>query len=253
MSDTHKQQLDIVRSEWRAISRRRESREAAAILQSRLTGTANPPFDDLGEVVALLEPGGGLDQIGRARLVADLLEACPAHPLLARALLQTLLPGIVAVARRLRWGDRSTDDPATFLGDLITVTFEVIAEWSGQRRPYAAPDILNAVRCRMRRRLDLEASDAIPLEHPDGSTLELRAVETPDRLCSLAEEVLAVARNDSLGAAALLGREIYGWSYSELATMTGATPRQVAAAGRALARRISGGEDVLCSDASDDR
>ena len=173
------------------------------------------------------------------RHVADLLEACPDHPLLPRALLQTLLPGIVAVARRLRWGDRIGDEPAVFLGDMITLAFEVITEWAGQHRPYAAPDILNALRCRMRRRLANEATTTMPLEHPDGSPIDPVAPETPDSLCSVEQQVREAAADDPLGAAALLGRELYGMTYDELAVLMDASPRRLAAAGKALARRIS--------------
>lgn len=239
MEHTPTQQLDLIRAEWRSLRRSRASREAADVLRCHLEMSAPPDFRDLGDVVMLLEPDGPLDAIGRARLVCDMLAACPFHPLLARALLQTLLPGIVAVARRLRWGDHRGDEPAVFLGDLITLAFEVIAEWSGQRRPYAAPDILNALRCRMRRRLNLQSRQTLPLEHPDGTPLEIAAPEQLDRLCSLEEEVRDAGENDPLGAAAIVGHEIYGLTYQELASMMDSSPRRVAAAGRALARRIS--------------
>ena len=238
MEHTPTQQLDLIRAEWRSLRRSKASREAADVLRSRLN-TSSPHFDDLGDVVELLEPGGQLDAVGRAHLVADLLEACPDHPLLPRALLQTLLPGIVAVARRLRWGDRIGDEPAVFLGDLITLAFEVITEWAGQHRPYAAPDILNALRCRMRRRLANEATTTMPLEHPDGSPIDPVAPETPDSLCSVEQQVREAAADDPLGAAALLGRELYGMTYDELAVLMDASPRRLAAAGKALARRIS--------------
>jgi len=233
-------QLDQLRLEWRSLQRSRASREAAALLIDEHVELAAWPISDLGDVVDLLEPGGPLSQLERSRLAALLLESCPRDPLIQRALLQTLLPGIVGVARRLGWGRRSGEDPAVFLADLVTTAFEVIDEWGGQQRPYAAPDLLNAVRCRMRRRLASEAMGSVtPLERPDGSVVELPAEPDDDPLESIKARLESVAHEvDPVGAAALYGREVLGLSYRELAEMTGVSPRQLASKGREVARRI---------------
>ncbi len=170
-----------------------------------------------------------------------MLELAPCDPLLRRALLQTLLPGIVAVARRLDWGrgHAQVDDAASFLADLITTMYEVIVEWGGQRRNYAAPDLLNAVRCRMRRRLECDAlTAAIPLEVADLKG-QIPSAFDDDPTESLAGLLRAQrAELDPIGAAALYGREVLGLSYRELATMTGLSPRRLADASRTVARRI---------------
>ena len=71
-----------------------------------------------------------------------------------RAILQALLPGLVTVARRLSWGSGGDwVDGRSFFSDLLTTTWEVISDWSGQDRPYALLDILSATRCRMRRQI----------------------------------------------------------------------------------------------------
>ena len=55
---------------------------------------------------------------------------------------------------------------------------------------------------------------------------------------------------DPIGAAALYGREVLGLSYRELAGMTGCTPRRLAEASRAVARRIFVQQDVSFADGS---
>ena len=195
---------------------------------------------DLGEVVGLLEPTSRLGQTDRARLAARLLTSAPEHPLIARALLQTLLPGIVSVARRLRWGAGSGDDPSTFLADLITVMFELIVEWGGQDRPYAAPDLLNAARCRMRRRMDaLDDRTLVGLERPDGSMLEPIPFVDQDPSDDLEAQIAVLCEGDPIAAAGLVGRAVLGFTYREIAEMTGHSPRLLAERSRAAARRIS--------------
>ena len=190
-------------------------------------------------MVELLEPQSGLSQLERAQLAASLLSCADKDPLLARALLQTLLPGLVAVARRLDWGRGRAEDPATFLADLITAAYEVITEWGGQSRPYAAPDLLNAVRCRMRRRLVAERSpQLVSLEvlgdaEPAGTPME--PTEGIEALVALLAD-----GDQRLGIIALYGREVLGFTYKELAERTGYSARLLSAAGREVARRNSG-------------
>lgn len=234
-------QLDLLRREWAAIARSASSREAARHLRA-----AHPEVErlrpvDLGEVLALLEPSGGLTQVGRAELAACLLASAPDHPMIARALLQTLVPGIVSVARRLRWGEPSGDDPASFLADLITAAYELIVEWGGQRRPYAAPDLLNALRCRMRRRIGTQRRiPTDPLERADGTTVEIPISSDPSAIDQLEAEIAARAVDDPVGAAGLLGRAVLGLSYREISVQTGLPARQIATASRDMARRILG-------------
>jgi hypothetical protein len=210
-----------------------------ALLSEREPTLARHCLRDLAHLVDLLEPRGGLSQLERAEIVAMLLEHSVEHPLLRRALLQTMLPGIVAVARRLDWGRGRSEGPTIFLADLITATYELIVEWGGQRRAFAAPDLLNAVRCRMRRRLEAErapvlapldelvAADALPGVFDQDPTETLASLLRDHR-----------AELDPVGAAALYGREVLGLSYRELSSMTGVSARRLAESGRAVARHI---------------
>ena len=241
MTTPQNRQLDHLRLEWRSLARSPSSREAATILVSLQPRLGLLSITDLGDVVRLLEPGGGLDQIERARLVGDLLAAIPSHPLIQRALLQTLLPGVVSVARRLQWGRGTGDDPSSFLADLITTTYEILHEWGGEARPYAAPDLLNALRCRMRRRIDMTTDGArlVSMERVDGTQIEPPPTLDDDPFDSVVMQLVEGSSDeDRIGAAALYGREVLGYSYRELAVMTGISPRRLAAAGREVARRI---------------
>ena len=234
------QQLDDLRTEWRSLGRSRPARTALEHLRATHPPLAEMRAQDLCEVVELLEPHSGLSQLERAQLAACLLSCADKDPLIARALLQTLLPGLVAVARRLDWGRGRAEDPATFLADLITAAYEVIQEWGGQSRPYAAPDLLNAVRCRMRRRLIAERTtqmvplDAISDAEPLGVQVQVEPTEGIEALVSL-----LASGDQRLGIIALYGREVLGFTYKELAERTGYSARMLSAAGREVARRNS--------------
>ncbi|MEI8127181.1 MAG: hypothetical protein WCG86_05110 [Actinomycetota bacterium] len=104
----------------------------------------------LADVVFLLEARGGLNVEMRAAIVSALLSDAR-DPLLARTLLQTLLPGLVSVCRQLRFGEGIITERGEAVGVAIALLAELIYDWAGQSRQYAAPDILSALRGRFRR------------------------------------------------------------------------------------------------------
>ncbi len=144
--------LNRLRREWRQSGATLEARRAARAFAARHRDLGLEYVDDLVEVVALLETRGTRSVIERARLVQALLEDAR-DPLIHRALLQTLLPGIVSVCRQLRFGDGIIDDPSETLTVAITLCAELLHDWAGQSRPYAAPDVLSGLRGRLRRYL----------------------------------------------------------------------------------------------------
>ena len=234
-------QLDDLRSEWQIVSRTKEARSAVAIVidAHAEVDLAALLVRDLADLVVLLEPDSALNQLARAQVVATMLRLAPLHHLIGRALLQTLLPGVVSVARRLHWGASVGEEPAVFLADLITAAYELIVEWGGQQRPYAAPDLLNALRCRMRRRMDSMRRDAVLSLDDEGRPIEPVSSEDPDPWESLEGMLRELGESlDPVGAAALYGREVLGYSYRELAVMTGVSARTLSEAGKAMARRI---------------
>ncbi|HLK45695.1 MAG TPA: hypothetical protein VKT18_06880, partial [Acidimicrobiales bacterium] len=187
MPAAHRDLLVELRREWRSTGRTAAARRAVTALRTGSGPLVPAGVGDLADLVRALEPDGGLDQLHRARLVALLLARSDRDPLLRRCLLQTLLPGIVSVARQLRFGDGIADDPRAFLTDALAEAYELIESWAGQRRVYAAPDLLSALRCRMRRRLLAERSHRDELTDPP----ELAGVDEDDalvaRLCEDAQ------------------------------------------------------------------
>jgi hypothetical protein len=105
---------------------------------------------DLCDVVDALELRGGRNALERAEIVRALLEEA-GDPMIHRALLQTLIPGIVSVCRQLRFGDGIIRDPSETLGTAMALASELLTDWAGQSRQYCAPDILSALRGRLRR------------------------------------------------------------------------------------------------------
>ncbi|MGH9020296.1 MAG: hypothetical protein ACRDV0_04685 [Acidimicrobiales bacterium] len=154
--------LEQLRCEWRHAGRTPDARRACEALRSRHPDLALYGALDLADVVAALETRGGRTVIERAHIVTALLEE--SHDALTRrALLQTLVPGVVSVCRQLRFGRGIVRDPGETLAWALSLASELIVDWSGQSRAYAAPDILSALRGRLRRQLlkEKEAQRAI--------------------------------------------------------------------------------------------
>ena len=142
--------LNQLRAEWQRIGRRTSAREAARRLDERHPDLDLAHQGDLCDVVALLESKSGRNVLERARIVRALLEES-SDPDIHRALLQTLLPGVVSVCRQLRFGDGIIDEPSETLAMAISLLSELLIDWAGQSRQYAAPDLLSALRGRLRR------------------------------------------------------------------------------------------------------
>ncbi len=142
--------LGQLRREWERAGRTSEAREALAILHQRHQSLGLDALSDLCDVVNVLEAGGGRGVLERAEIVRALLEEA-ANTMLHRTLLQTMIPGIVSVCRQLRFGDGIIRDPSETLAMALGLASELLVDWAGQSRQYAAPDILSALRGRLRR------------------------------------------------------------------------------------------------------
>jgi len=142
--------LGQLRHEWTRTGRTSGARQALGVLCSRHPELGLDPDGDLCDVVRQLEAGSGRCVLERATIVRALLEEA-ADPFLHRTLLQTMLPGMVGVCRQLRFGDGIIKDPSETLAMTIGLASELLTDWAGQSRQYAAPDILSALRARLRR------------------------------------------------------------------------------------------------------
>jgi hypothetical protein len=157
--------------------------------------------------------------IERARVITALLHD-GADRDVHRLLLQTLLPGVVSVCRSLHFGRGVVSEPGEFMTEAVTTLSELLSEWAGQSRTYAAPDILSALRGRLRRWIlkekQLRASGESAPERAVTDTTSLEA-----RLATFAHgEYADLAR-------AVFDRVIGGLSVSEVAQQRGVSARQL--------------------------
>jgi hypothetical protein len=142
--------LGQLRNDWRWRGRTEDSRLAFERLRDRHPHLALAGLVDLHDVVTALDTGGGRSVLERARIVqALLIEA--SEEIIRRSLLQTLLPGVVSVCRQFRFGQGIIDEPHETVATAISLLSELVVDWAGQSRLYAAPDLLSALRGRLRR------------------------------------------------------------------------------------------------------
>ncbi len=233
--------LDRLARDWEARRRSACSREAFAALARAEPGIALVDAQDLGDLVDALigtraetwrAERGQHERDRAAELFRLMLRAGDAHPLVPRALVQALVPGIIGVGRRLSWGkDGEWDSQDNFTLEAIATAWEVVVEWSGEDRPYAVLDVLSAVRCRLRRRI--VRSRALQRVERLASDEE-RLAEPPARGSSDVEELArAIEREqrhlDREDADVLYAHRVLGYSLSELSVASGHSRRFLAA------------------------
>jgi hypothetical protein len=163
---TNNDLLGQLRREWRRLGRTPEARGSLEELRERHPDSGFADMDDLGDVVDALELRGGRSALQKAELLRVLLLEA-ADPLVHRTLLQTLIPGIVSVCRQLRFGEGIVRDPSDTLGMALALASELLVDWAGQSRQYCAPDILSALRGRLRRWLLKEKAALKTVAHYD--------------------------------------------------------------------------------------
>lgn len=158
--------LGQMRYEWLHVGHSSRAQTAMTTLAERHPDLDLGALCDLRDVVTLLEVRGGRNVLERAKIVRALLEEAN-DPEIHRALLQTLIPGIVSVCRQLRFGDGIVEDPSETVGVALGLASELLTDWAGQSRQYAAPDILSALRGRLRRWLLKEKAARRAISHFD--------------------------------------------------------------------------------------
>ena len=174
--------LGQLRDDWRWRGRREDSISACARLRERHPNLAVLDALDLFDVVVALDTASDRSVLQRAHIVQALLMESDLE-IVRRALLQTLLPGVVSVCRQLRFGQGIVDQPHDAVETAISLLNELIMDWAGQSRPYAAPDLLSALRGRLRRSLLKEKASRIHSENLDD--FESTAVESSPLLARL--------------------------------------------------------------------
>lgn len=210
--------LGNLRLEWRRVGRSSAARDATRRLDQRHPALDLHAQEDLADVVLLLESRSGRDVLERAAIVRALLEEA-GDPDIHRALLQTLLPGVVSVCRQLRFGDGIVDEPSETLSMALALLSELLVDWAGQSRQFAGPDLLSALRGRLRRWLlkEKEARKCVSNFEP----VERAAVESSPLLTRL--ESLRGGKHDRL-VRLTYARVFEGRSLRELAANDHSAP-----------------------------
>jgi hypothetical protein len=180
--------------------------------------------DDLAELIAALSLSS--DRLSRheaAAVIAAMLRSADVDVLIPRAIVQALIPGVLALSRRIDIPGGPWRDLDAFYADAISALWELTMSWSGANRPYAVGDLLSAVRTRLR---TLQAS-----EHRH----RCRQASAPDALDTLAasigrsgQELLAAAIADATehglnptDAAILYATRVLGMTLGEVADLAG--------------------------------
>lgn len=230
--------IDQLARQWDADCRSAASVDALERLAAAEPVIAALRARDLGDVVALVRGrvpvahGAGPSPGPSAPAVIQaMLRSQHVHPMVARAILQAVLPGLVGVSRRLAWGAGGEwADGGAFFVDLLTTTWETIVEWSGEDRPYAVLDLLSAVRCRMRRQL---LRHRTVVEHqapaPDEGTARAACGTASTDLDELARAIdqAVTGGMDRADASVLYAHRVLGYSLTELSSLTGRSRRSL--------------------------
>ena len=220
--------LEQLNREWTTAGRSPSAHLATATLLARharlLRGCA-----DLCDVVEALGPGGA----ERFVAMSSLLELSSELPVLRRALLQLLLPGLPGVARRIGWGAPSFSR-GECMAELVSISWELTGRWAGQRRAYCVPDLLSATRlAAMRRVLALRpAGDHLQVDLPHHD-LEVERTAWRVDFEALSESLPRSA------AAALFAQAVLGMGATETASRLGVSTRTVQRWNRAVATGLS--------------
>jgi hypothetical protein len=213
-----------LRSEWQALGTTPHSRTACQRLAACEPVIARLQVNDLAELVDVLSLSSHqLSRNEAAAVIAAMLRSAGIDVLIPRAIIQALIPGVVALSRRIDSADGPWSDLDHFFVDAISCLWEQIITWSGTTHPYAAGDLLSGVRTRLR---TLQASER---RH------RCRRVDSPDALDLIpasigrtGEELLAAELIDATGhrltpadATVLYSTAVLGMSVVEVADHTG--------------------------------
>ena len=248
--------IEQLNSEWRTLGRSPAAVRALQYLADRdqtvsalvrgapdgPTPLATPPCATPCDLIDHMRHAtGSRAREEAAALIRTMLREAPGDALIVRFLIQALLPGLLTVAKRLRWGQGGDwDDGSEFFSETLSVTWMVLFDWSGQDRPYAVLDLLSAIRCRMRRQL-FHAKDQRQLQvHMAPGWSEPRATHSETDLEVLARTLIDL-RQEGMKAEdveVLYAHHVLGFSIAELAKVTGRDRRSLYAGRDRGVRRL---------------
>ena len=131
------------------------------------------------------------------------------------------------MAGKLRWGRGGEwQNGEEFFGELLSTTWLVLQEWSGQDRPYAVLDLLSAIRCRLRRQL-FRSKDLGGRSVPLGPDVADERSSRPETDLEELARILIDLHHDGMRPdelQVLYAHHVLGYSIAELAALTGTRP-----------------------------
>jgi hypothetical protein len=201
--------------EWAALRHRRDAVECCAGW-----GVVRGDIDDLDAVVAATQA----HVLGGEAALRDIVERAATDPLAARVVLQRLLPGIGALARR-----RSHADPAAF-DELVGAAWIAIVTFDPARRPASVAAALlddadhRAFRARWRRRSSTEVPVADTFERTAAGAATAGSVDAVTEVADLLALAAPVVDSDDL---ALVRRLLDGESTDQIAAASGVSARMI--------------------------
>ena len=216
--------IRYLRTEWLAIGTTPQSAAARHRLAQCEPVVDRLKVDNLAELVAALSPSSlRLTRNDAAGVIAAMVRGAQIDPLIPRAIVQALIPGVLTLSRRIDTANGPWSDLDAFYADAISVLWELTSRWAGSDRPYAAGDLLDRVRTRLR---TLQKSECRHRSRQSGD---------PDALDHLAasvgpsgEELLANVLGDATGyglkiadAAVIYATRVLGLSINEVADLAG--------------------------------
>src|SRR5450759_3167236 len=158
-----------------------------------------------------------------AAVIAAMLRGADADVLIPRAIIQALIPGVLALAQRVDTAGGPWCDLDAFYADAISALWELTTSWYGTHRPYAAGDLLSGVRTRLR---TLQSSERRHRSRQSGTPGELDTVSAS--IGRTGEELLAAVLAEATGhglkvadAAVLYATRVLGMSLAEVADIAG--------------------------------
>ena len=213
-----------LRSEWLAIGATPPSSSACHRLAQCEPVVADLEVDNLAELVTALSLSSGqLSRNESAEVITAMLRSADVDALVPRAIIEALIPGVLALPRRFDLAEGPWCDLDAFHADAISALWELTTRWSGTHRPYAAGDLLSGVRTRLR---TLQSSERRHRSRQSGSLGELDAL--PASIGRTGEELLAAALAEATGhglmvsdAAVLYATRVLGMALTEVAQLAG--------------------------------
>jgi hypothetical protein len=208
-----------MRIQWRQLGRSCAAQASAQRFVQRHLELPLEGVGDLCDLVQQLEPRSSRSVEQRAAIVSAMLHDAR-DPQIHRALLQTLLPGIVSVCRQLQFGRGIVEEPSDALDEAISMASELLVDWAGQQRAYAAPDVLSALRGRLRRWLLKEKSAR------NNAEITSTVVATSDDSSSLVTRLNAYGGSEHERLARLTYARVFeGQRWADLAKADHSAPR----------------------------